>query len=376
MKKTLRKIIPAIAMLLISATLVGTSTFAWFSMNNKVTISGMSVTTQVSSNLQVAATNAEANYKNSLSQTRSGKLEPVSTTDAENFFYHSTTEHVDGSGDVDDTTWVAYSEAVVADPSNALDNSAAGKTNYDKAFNDNYGFDATNTANVVYGYIDYTFFLKATSTTDNQVLKMTECYILYNGNAITEKAWRVAVFSQTSAKDTATEGIGTKLTILAPEGAVNFESGNAVTSTSARGAVTYGTAAVLDNDVDIGDHYYKVVVRLWLEGDDTTCNNTTFATLTNAWTLSLGFELAANNTNAVTNVGTYGATASGATATASIAGFGAGSTYAWFDASNDSDLATSTATYTVDAGSKTVYCKITAPNGEVYQTSSVTVTAD
>lgn len=43
MKKAMRKMIPAVIMLLISAMLVGTSTYAWFSMNREVTVTGMQV---------------------------------------------------------------------------------------------------------------------------------------------------------------------------------------------------------------------------------------------------------------------------------------------------------------------------------------------
>lgn len=41
--KKFKKLIPAFCMLLVSAVMLGSSTFAWFSMNNKVTASGMSV---------------------------------------------------------------------------------------------------------------------------------------------------------------------------------------------------------------------------------------------------------------------------------------------------------------------------------------------
>lgn len=41
--KTMKKLIPALAMLLVSAVLLGTSTFAWFSMNKTVTATGMQV---------------------------------------------------------------------------------------------------------------------------------------------------------------------------------------------------------------------------------------------------------------------------------------------------------------------------------------------
>lgn len=42
--KKLRKLFPAFAMLLVSATVLASTTFAWFSMNNKVTATGMEVT--------------------------------------------------------------------------------------------------------------------------------------------------------------------------------------------------------------------------------------------------------------------------------------------------------------------------------------------
>lgn len=381
MKKSLRKLIPTFVMLVITAALIGTSTFAWFSMNNKVTVSGMSVQTKVSSNIQIAAFDAsdgtykgnqENLYMNSLSQTRAGTLEPVSTTNAVDFFYHATNEHVLGNGNVDNTTFVAYNEDT------ALDNGTAAKDNYDNEFVANYGISGEiTTSNVVYGYIDYEFFLKANSTADNQVLKMTQCNLRYNGGAVVEeKAFRVAVFSADSAKETGTTDLGTLKTILTPDSAANYTSGKAWTSISARGDVTYNTAAVIDADIDAGAiKYYKIVVRLWLEGDDDTCNNTTFSTKTGNWTLDLGFELAANSTNAVVNVGTYGATATGATATAVATGMGA-CTYKWFD-SSDTDLSTTTATYTLtgSAGdSKNVYCKVTNANGDEFTTNTVTVT--
>ena len=41
--KKFRKLLPALSMLLISALLMGSSTFAWFSMNTTVTATGMHV---------------------------------------------------------------------------------------------------------------------------------------------------------------------------------------------------------------------------------------------------------------------------------------------------------------------------------------------
>ena len=43
MKKALRKLIPTFVMVLLAATMVGTSTYAWFSMNKTVSVTGMQV---------------------------------------------------------------------------------------------------------------------------------------------------------------------------------------------------------------------------------------------------------------------------------------------------------------------------------------------
>ncbi len=44
--KKFKKLIPALCMLLVSAVLVGTSTYAWFSMQDSVTVSGLQITAQ------------------------------------------------------------------------------------------------------------------------------------------------------------------------------------------------------------------------------------------------------------------------------------------------------------------------------------------
>ena len=137
----MKKLIPALALLLVSAVLLATSSFAWFSMNTTVTVTGMEVTTKVSSNLLVAADNTDdTGYATALDQTREALLEPVSTTNAVNFFYHANA-NINGSGDALDTTFVAYSEATVAEPSNALADADAGKTHYDAAFQSRYSVE-------------------------------------------------------------------------------------------------------------------------------------------------------------------------------------------------------------------------------------------
>lgn len=51
--KKFKKLIPALCMLLVSAVMLGSTTFAWFSMNNKVTATGMQVTAKANTKFLV-----------------------------------------------------------------------------------------------------------------------------------------------------------------------------------------------------------------------------------------------------------------------------------------------------------------------------------
>ena len=307
MKKALRKLVPAIVMLLVAAAFVGTSTYAWFSMNRIVDVTGMSVTTEVSDSLLVAETNSEANYVRAIQQDRIGKLRPVSTVNGVDFFY-TNPNNVKGNGDANENTYVAYSEAATGDPvNNASPDSTSGKSNYDAAFNSAYGVASPAAGTVLYGYIDYSFYIKATNvTSSSEDLKLTTLNLLYNGAAVTEKAWRVAVFAQSATAGTPVDTAVTtsdRKAMLTLSGASNFTTGEAVASTSATGAVTYTSAAwTVDTIAGSATEYNKVTVRLWLEGEDSTCNNATFATLNSSYSLSIKFALGGSET-AVTVIG-------------------------------------------------------------------------
>lgn len=56
--KKFKKLIPALCMLLVSAVLVGTSTYAWFSMNDQVTATGLSVTAKTDQHYLIISENA------------------------------------------------------------------------------------------------------------------------------------------------------------------------------------------------------------------------------------------------------------------------------------------------------------------------------
>ena len=339
-----KKIAGASAMLLLSTTMLGTSTFAWFTMNKTVSVTGMEMKTKVSGNLLICDNNVESDFSTAqLSQTRKALLEPVSSiSGADGSFWY--TVNAKGNGDAVEDVYTAYSESTSLTGS-AIDlidtssghpvTSGAGKEKVDAAFNTgagSYGIStyATTAATAydnAYGYVDYVFFLKATGDADTQI-KMTKCNLLYNDAAIVntgdgktvgdnvDRAWRAAVFcSEAPARGTigASNASAANLkAILTLADATNQTANMAVNSGSAAPVTlspiaTYNTWSDNTNKtiatVNAKEtNYFKVTIRVWLEGEDTTCTSKTYAALDGTWKLDAEFTLG-NSATAVTNIG-------------------------------------------------------------------------
>ena len=305
-------------------------------MSKEVEVTGLTMKTKVGANLLISEDNVEGNYSaDRMVSGRKALLEPVSSISGKTgeFFY---TLDAKASGQKAHTAtdsgkaYVAYSEAkVVPEGESAASNTnstcaTAGKYYYDDAFSKAYGVaPSTDEYGTAYGYVDYVFYLKATGDQADQQLRMTACDLNYTYpsgvklpdgttavDADVDNAWRIAVFASDITTDGGIGNTGTtggaadsvgKLdpaasaakSILAPSGAVNWEPGKAVkTTTSTDSVLTPGTAVVIDSDIDSGvTKYYKVLVRVWLEGEDKSCNSSTYAKLTDAWSLDLEFKL-------------------------------------------------------------------------------------
>jgi hypothetical protein len=315
-----KKLIPAAGMLALSASMLATSTYAWFTMNKEVTVTGMQVHTTVGSNLLISATNANAaSYGNDLVQTRQCLLEPSSSINGINYYW-TATNNVDAAGNAIAETYTAYNES---ESWNAV-HTDAGKAKYDPAFNRNYGLtsitkDTSQTYNdVAYGYVDYTFYLKAVNTDSSpQAIKLTELDLRYGNDVVTDKAWRAALIVQDAEQYTALNTAPTAantLSIFTLSGATNFTTTDyAVGDNSGTPTVmdlSYGSSKTAYNQSGTfatiasgAQAYYKVTVRLWLEGEDTTCTNLTYALLSGDYTLDLKFCFDDTDT-AVTGIAT------------------------------------------------------------------------
>lgn len=118
----MKKLIPALALLLVSAVMLGTSSFAWFSMNTEVTATGMSVTAQAPTSLLISNTNASTGFGSSVTlandvATPDAAFVPVAYAGACTGFYKLTSEamkKVNENGRVADFSEVADGSAASA----------------------------------------------------------------------------------------------------------------------------------------------------------------------------------------------------------------------------------------------------------------------
>lgn len=296
-----KKLIPAVSMLTVSAMMLSTATYAWFTMNKKVEVTGMQMKTTVDSNLLIADDTLGSNAKKAdnlfttakLEQENEKILEPVSTATGKEFYY---TVNALANGDAAKEEYTLYgSEAALT---------GADATAYLDAFNKAYGLTKSEADGIIANeegavpYVDYVFQLKADNTTSNaQYINLTKLDLAYD-NANTEQdtavAYRAAVFVNDITTGTVPTDGGTLLGLYKPSGATNFTDSTKTVSGAAAvaGTPTYITTATSWATVPQNStKYYKVVVRFYIEGEDTTCYSANFMNLVGEWALDLSLEL-------------------------------------------------------------------------------------
>ena len=140
-----------------------------------------------------------------------------------------------------------------------------------------------------------------------------------------EKAFRVATFVESSTGSDFTKISTADLagSIYAPSGYA-YQTEKQAISTVADGSATLGDVTIADSkstnsigtisDTTTGPVYYKVWVRLWLEGEDKSCYNDLFLSSGN-WSLNLEVKMGTPKSETVTD-GIGGVSALGVSYTA------------------------------------------------------------
>ena len=301
MKKhsTFKKLVVSSSMLALSALMLASSTYAWFTINKEVELTNITLQVKTSNNLLISKTNQDdSTFTPKLNDEKYALLEPVSSIDGVNFFYT-----LDGAangqkihGPDEDNPYTRYNENTTLTDEDTY----ADKIKFDENFNTAYQISTANPSaaapfETAYGYIDYSFYLKAISIATDQKLVMNKCNLLYNGEEVEEKAWRVAVLTQGTTSGTEPTSDGNLLTIIPLEGAEYFTENSAVNSTTTVNTVSnYSVAAQIDDLNENDVKYYKIVVRCWIEGEDTTCTTENFGTKTDNYSLELNFSVEDN----------------------------------------------------------------------------------
>lgn len=272
----MKKIIPSICMLLVTAVLMGTSTYAWFSMNREVKATGMQVSAVTSSNLVISKTNegaVTAVNKFDISYTTKTALTPASSVNGKAFFS-------------------AKGEAT------APDQSALKENKYDSV-----------TAPTVSGktyYVTETFYIGINGVEDlknkidvtvNMTSKDAAGEDKTGTNANIYKALRFAVYYDTN--DAIIFSGNAEATSDQAVSSVETTTGAGTKST-----VTFaktGTNSIPSLTELTHNQWYKITVVIWLEGEDAACtaNNTNgantqgFAGVSVDFTFTVGASTAA-----------------------------------------------------------------------------------
>lgn len=244
MKKA-RKLLPAIAMLLVSAVMMSTASFAWFSMNSQVEANGMQVNAITGMNLVITNTQGSGESDKAPSNTTGVKImTPSSTANLVNFFK--------ADSNVNITSGILNDGSVISAAANA------GAINY---------------------YVEHTFYIRVDGTdADNFDNLLVNEIVVADADAddgndtlnAISKALRVGVVCVENSKQfifAPVSGATTTYRPLDAEGTYKTASpdevlGDPITTT------TPGTNADLGT---VTNQYLTIKIYLWYEGQDESC---------------------------------------------------------------------------------------------------------
>lgn len=238
--KKMKKLFPALCLLLVSATLLGTSTYAWFSMNTKVTASNMEIKATASKNLLItktsaAATDYSASVDMSISKTT---LVPVSTI----------------GGDV--SAPLFYKVQTVG--TQMTQDSAA------------RGSDTTyTTATANNDYVKTTVWLKCVG--DNTSNLKVKINTTTGGDKDLDPAIRVMIVDATNNKTYIYSPIANAAYLTTGKAAAGVDTSNALTLGDIKTAATDATTILAAMEKDTA---YQFDVYAWYEGEDVNCKAT------------------------------------------------------------------------------------------------------
>lgn len=296
-----KKIAGASAMLMLSATMLGTSTFAWFTMNKEVSVTNMQVRALAEDGLlvnEVAEPGDTWDEEATAAQTATTKLSmlhPASTTDGATWYHAASTKYNDAAA-ASGTTKSAYlvndayetlgTLAAITDMSNAT--ASAGTM---AAFS-TMGATANSAAGY---YVHYTYYLKTSAQSAIALDPDGNYYVSIKSVTATPTAAAGSGAGSADLDKSLRVGIrmknGGSFYIYNP---LNGTSSYTVAATTSVSTISGSTPTKTDlaSLPAVTSDGTPVEVYLWYEGEDVNCksSNATAATLDNIQ-VDIKFEL-------------------------------------------------------------------------------------
>ncbi len=278
--KKFRKLVPAFAMLLVSATVLASTTFAWFSMNNTVTATGMTVQAQASSTLLIDTASATSS---------AGKLTGGADTKATTA--NAPADGIRPTSTVDGTNWFSAEAAAT--------NAATAKTG---------SYEAVAAGNVGNYRLASTFYLQTYDGTKsitagsldaaNKKIVIDSVTVAYTAGDALASSFRVMIV----VGDTVVVCAPTTTTTPSNQGVASVTTGTATKSD-----LTFATVSGIDsgkatlsanNDLVAAVNYnqvYTANVYLFFDGEDSACYTDNIPATLNNYTVTVSFSLADAN---------------------------------------------------------------------------------
>jgi len=334
-KSPMRKLLPAFGSLMISAAMLSTSTYAWFTMNKEVQVVGMEVKAHAEEGLLINEVK-EANSKTWDEQAQGKQtaelisLRPASSHNLTTFWHANSKKSSDeaGLGDDKDNTVVITaasgenSAVLYKDVTSIKDHAviaAAGATGNTQAethvFFDDASFGATTTGDDTYDdgegyYVKYTYYLKSSKsdsplTVNNLQAQVKAVKTSTSTDLALDNALRVGVkYGSTGmkifapVKNTVASPNGTATTGPTTEYSVtNDAAGSAGTTVnpvvaSATGEFTAYTKINTSAETvpAVTSEGAPVYVYVWFEGEDVNCMSDNITAALAAYDITVNFK--------------------------------------------------------------------------------------
>ncbi|MCR5015153.1 MAG: hypothetical protein K6A75_01080 [Ruminococcus sp.] len=308
-KSPMMKIVSAAAMLAVSASMLGTSTYAWFTMNKDVKVTGMNMKAHAEKGILINEMQGmdEGTWSEEAlaGQPTAIALRPASTSDFTNW-WHANSKITSGeagstgSGSVDANTVLISSGTYYNNISSISTSGTAASADENAArtvyYSDGVGGSSGACDEGEAYYIKYTYYIKSSSESPLAVtqgkLKATVSATKTNndtsGTSVTlDKALRVGV------------KIDNNVTIFAPladGNTVDYQVAGSTAGTTYADVTAYkgNAATAIDNTAAVTlpavtSAGKAVDVYIWYEGEDVNCKSDNLTTVLDSYQVDITF---------------------------------------------------------------------------------------